>query len=53
MEHDDYEYNNECQVIIEKLRRIKKEINEHHQAGDKEARDDAINDYVCLLNDDS
>ena len=34
-----------------KLRRLKKVINEEHNAGNSEARDDALNEFVDTVND--
>jgi hypothetical protein len=53
MENDDFEYTNEAQLLIERLRLIKEEINENHSKGDKEGRDLALIDYVNLCNDET
>ena len=53
MENDNFEYTNESQLLIEKMRRIKEEINENHAKGDKEGRDMALIDFVNLCNDET
>jgi hypothetical protein len=52
IDHEEFEYTFAAQVIIEKVREIKNEINEMHAIGNKRAREEAINDLITIANNE-
>lgn len=52
MERDSFDYTYQAQLIIEKLLQVKSEINEMYKRGDTEGRDEAINYFATVANND-
>ena len=53
MDADEFEFTSQAQILVEKLRKIKDEMQEAHGAGNNEAREIALIDFVNAANDET
>ena len=50
IDHEEFDYTFAAQIVIEKVREIKNEINEMHVIRNNRAKQEAINDLITIAN---